>query len=182
MTVRVAVLIPYLVLLSVQTIASDADTTDSKKLQAELKKIDPAYRSQKQIDNENACVSLLKKRDSKKWLELVRNARDDKRRKSFLCEYFAFSGDYELVPLKEFGTTPALTKKHRLRIIVFRPGKPIGNNEKLSDKVRSTTYLMLKTHVPFGKDNPFGVYTSQAFKGYSTTQLRRVVEAYRKDL
>ena len=169
-------------LLLAPTTCIAAEPLTSKKLKLELKKIDEAYRSKKQIDNEKACVELLKKRDSKRWLEQVKKAKDDKRRKSFLCEYFAFSGDYELVPLKEFGTAPALTKKHRLRIIVFRPGKPIGDNEKLSDKVKSTTYLILKAHIPFGNENPYGVYTAQAFKGYSTAQIRRIVEAYRKEL
>lgn len=172
-----------LILSSLPIESAFAQTESAKQeLVGEIRKVDPAYTGEKFRVIEKAYAGVLKRRDSKAWSKQVADLKDDKRRKSFLCEYFAYGGDYELQPLREFGATPVVTKKHRLRILLFRPGKPLGRNEPLSDKLKATTYLVIRTHVPFGNENPYGIYISQALRGYSTQQLKQIVEAYRVKL
>lgn len=159
-----------------------AEAAVQKRLLNELTKVGTAYAGKRFQVIEKAYVDILKSRKTTTWQKQVTDSGDEKRRKSFLGEYFAYSGDYERNAIKEFGGTPVVTRKHRLRILVFRPGKAGDDNEPLSDKLKSTTYVIVRSHVPFGNENPYGIFISQALRGYSTPQLKQLVETYRDEL
>lgn len=105
---------------------------------------------------------------------------DDKRRTSFLAEYFAYSGDYELARVEGFETKPITTTQHKLSIILFHPGRPTDDAEEPSEKLKSTVYMIIRKEVPVEEHNPYCIMLSKAYRGYTTTQLRAIVETYRK--
>lgn len=182
MTATLRAPIVFLLALATANSGFADDQSARARLRTELQKVGTAYSGKRFREIEKAFVEALKKRDAKKWRDLVNESGDEKRRKSFLGEYFAYSGDYELQPLKDSHGEPVLTKKHKLRLLVFRPGKPVGKNEPLSKKQQEMTYLIIRSHVPFGDENPYGIFVSQALKGYSAQQLKNLVETYRDDL
>lgn len=123
-------------------------------------------------------LKQLTDRDTKAWQANVTSAGDQKRRKSFLAEYFAYSGEVEVVPFDKAVTFPVRTAKKRLQIFVFRPAKS-KTKEPLSDKLKNTTYLIVRGNVPL-ENNPYGVLVGQALRGYTKQEINELVEAYRK--
>ena len=133
----------------------------------------------------NAYVTHLKGRDIAVWQRAVEIDGQKKHRTSFLSEYFAYSGDSEVVPFqlsplggKDSPDWPLTTKKTRLHLFVFYPHKS-KTDEAIPDRLKKTAYLIIRGKVPL-ENNPYGVVLCQGLRGYTRQEVQELVEAYQK--
>lgn len=158
----------------------DVERQESRELTKYLQNIHEAYEGERLKTWVDAYLKFIEQGDLKAWQKRVADEQDEKRRKSFLAEYFAYSGHYELLRAEGFNVKPITTSKHRLQIILFQPGRPSDGGKPLSKELRATTYLIIRRDVPVDRSNPFTIMLSKAYRGYTTQQLQKVVESYRK--
>ncbi len=167
------------------TSAADSDEAKIARFRRDLEFVRELYTGKRFDALKKVYVARLRNRDVRSWQSAVDEARQKKQRSSFLAEYFAYAGETEIVPFditndlkREKSKWPLTTTKRRLQLFAFRPVKS-KTDEPLSEKLKSTTYIIIRGKVPL-EDNAYGVVLCQAVRGYTRQEIWRLVETYQK--